>query len=162
MDEIIKQHQPFLENYSLRLTGCPQRAKDLQQDTLIKFWRAYKKGSFVYESKPKTKGFLGATMHNQFVNDFVRSKRLRNISYNWIEPDLLLNFHPSTTNTVWRAFEREDIESMVEQLPSVYQEALSMRGLGYKYGEIAEILGVPIGTVRSKIRRGRELLNKNK
>ncbi len=158
LTKIIEQNQAYLENYAIKLLGCPQKAKDLYQETLIRFIRAYRKGLFTHKSEGDTKSYLGCVMHNQFVNDYQKNKRRKNIGYNITDPNLFLEYHPSAENGVWQVFEREDIEKAMMRLPDRYQASLWMFGEGHSYDEIANELNLTIGTVKSRIHRARKKL----
>ena len=162
LNTIIKNHTKHLKSYAIKLTGSTHKAEDLCQNTFIKFISAYKRKTFLYNSEEETAVYLRYIMYNQFLTDYRNKKKKENIN-NPIDPNNPLIKHPRTNNTVWQSFHHNDINRMLERIPSCHKSVLIMKGKGYKDAEIAEKLNIPIGTVKSRISRGRKILSqKNK
>ncbi len=135
-----------------RLTGDDEEARDLAQDVLVRLDRGlsrYREGNF--------EGWLYRTTVNAFRDRLRKRKRLR---------EDLLPEEPSGMSTgvvVEEALAQKELHDVVQRalvkLPPEYREAVVLRDLqGHSYEEIAEILEIPAGTVRSRIHRGREAL----
>ena len=135
-----------------RLTGDDEEARDLAQDVLIRLHkglRRYKAGNF--------EGWLYRTTVNAFRDRLRKRKRLREDALPDEPPPL-----PSGER-VEEEIEKRELHDVVQEalvkLPPEYREAVVLRDLeGRSYEEIAAILDVPAGTVRSRIHRGREAL----
>jgi RNA polymerase sigma-70 factor (ECF subfamily) len=136
-----------------RLTGDDEEARDLAQDVLIRLHKGlarYRQGNF--------EGWLYRTTVNAFRDRLRKRKRLRE--------DVLAEHEPPGMRTgriVEEAVQQQELFEVVQRslvkLPPEYREAVVLRDLeGRSYEEIAEILEIPPGTVRSRIHRGREAL----
>jgi RNA polymerase sigma-70 factor (ECF subfamily) len=100
------------------------------------------------------RAWLFTILHNQHVNDVRRSLRDgNNVSIDEIAPTL-----PTQSNAI-ATLELRDLERALGKLPPEQRQVILLVGLeGMRYEEVAEILGVPIGTVRSCLSRGRDQL----
>jgi RNA polymerase sigma-70 factor (ECF subfamily) len=135
-----------------RLTGDDEEARDLAQDVLIRLHKGlarYREGNF--------EGWLYRTTVNAFRDRLRKRKRLRE--------DVLPEEPPGmrTTTIVEEEVQQAELHDVVQRalvrIPAEYREAVVLRDLeGRSYDEIAEILDIPAGTVRSRIHRGREAL----
>ncbi len=152
MDEVrtqVLQYLPRLRRYARALTGDPTRADDLVQDTLE---RAYGRLN-LWRPGSDLRAWLFTIMHNVFVNQ-VRSS----VS----QPVVSLEDHPADAQV--RAnqtdmLEVRDIDAALRRLPPDQREVVLLVGLEHlSYAEAARTLGVPIGTVMSRLARGRERL----
>jgi RNA polymerase sigma-70 factor (ECF subfamily) len=149
---LIEEQIPRLRRYGRALTRNPERADDLVQDTLM---RALAKQD-LWEPGTDLRAWLFTLMHNQNVNWMRRS--LREGTAVDIE-----QFSPTLTATTDPAASRKlfELERAMGQLPLDQREAILLVGLeGLAYEETAAILGVPIGTVRSRVSRGRDSLRR--
>jgi RNA polymerase sigma-70 factor (ECF subfamily) len=150
--DVVARYADVVYTMAYRLTGDDEDARDLAQDVLIRLHRGlarYREGNF--------EGWLYRTTVNAFRDRLRKRKRLRE--------DALGDEPPghTTGEVVERAVQLKELHEMVQRalvkLPSEYREAVVLRDLeGRSYDEIAEILEVPAGTVRSRIHRGREAL----
>ena len=143
---------------ALRLTRNPADAEDLVQDTYLKAFNASR--SF----KPGTnlRAWLFTILHNHFLNDRRRAKaspvhvdsETAEKAAAVIPADL-----ESTEDALVRRVTDDQVRAALEALPERFREAVWLRDAeGFSYVEIAEMLTVPIGTVMSRISRGRRLL----
>ena len=138
---------PRLRRYARALTGDRARADDLVQDTLeraLRKWALWRLGS-------RIDSWLFAIMHNVFVNQ-VRSAQGRqtNVSLD----DLVLE--AVAPDRAEEAVQRRDLVAALAELPEEQREVLllvSLEDLSYK--EVAGVLGVPVGTVMSRLSRAR-------
>lgn len=149
-------HVNALYGLALRLTRAPAAAEDLVQDTYLKairFWPTFKPGT-------NLKAWLFAILHNTFRND------LRTASRHPEDPDSdaidrlpLASPEADPEQLLLRSTLDADLQAALDALPAVYREAVWLRDVeDCTYQEIADILGVPMGTVMSRIARGRKRL----
>jgi len=161
LDDLLRRHQPRLWAVCRRLTGSDADADDAAQNALIAIVRALP--SFDGRSR------FGTWAYRIAVNaslDELRRRRRRadpglpgdaDLSGSSGEP---LGPEPvATTLEPESAALTVDVDSALRRLPPEFRAAVVLRDLcGLDYAEIAEILGVPAGTVRSRISRGRSAL----
>lgn len=141
-------HLPRLRRYARALTGDRHAADDLVQDTLERGWTKlplWRRGS-------RLDAWLLAIMHNVFVNQ-IRSRPPAAASLD----DLVVE--PATRAVQGDELEVRDLQAALAQLPPEQREVLLLVTLEeYSYAETARLLGVPIGTVMSRLARAREKL----
>jgi len=139
---LIEQQIPRLRRYAPALTHNREQADDLVQDTLA---RALVKEDF-WQPGTDLRAWLFTVMHNQHVNIVRRNTReSAGMDIEGVSATLSATTDPSASR----------LERALAQLPAERREVILLVALeGMSYGESAEILGVPIGTVRS--RRGRD------
>ena len=143
---------------ALRLTRNPADAEDLVQDTFVKALR------FSDRFTPGTN--LKAWLYTILMNTW-RNRR-RDAARDTVEIDsprveAAAEGGPAALETpeqiLLRATVREDLQAALDRLPEVFREAVWLRDVEeFTYAEIAEMAGIPIGTVMSRISRGRRLL----
>jgi RNA polymerase sigma-70 factor, ECF subfamily len=148
----LEEQIPRLRRYARALTRDVNRADDLVQDTLV---RALAK-QHLWQVGTNLRAWLFTLMHNQHVNDVRRSNREGgNIDVDDMASVLVANTDPTSSRQL------HELERALNRLPLEQRESILLVGLeGLRYDEAASILGVPIGTVRSRLSRGREALRK--
>jgi RNA polymerase sigma-70 factor, ECF subfamily len=149
-------HLDSLYGTALRLTRNEPDAQDLVQDTYVKAFKARK------QFKPGTnlKAWLFTILHNTFRN------RRRDIGRDPIEidsdrVDLAAPADPADTpeEHLLRGAMGPELQTALDSLPEAFREAVWLRDVEeFPYAEIAEMLGIPVGTVMSRISRGRRML----
>jgi len=146
----IEQEIPRLRRYARALTRDPSSADDLVQDCLT---RALGK-AHLWQEGTDLRAWLFTILHNQHVNRVRRSVR-EGIAVNANDTDQAL---VSASNQFAR-IELRDLERALARLPEEQRQVVLLVGLeGMRYEAVAEIMGVPVGTVRSRLSRGREAL----
>ncbi len=143
---------------ALRLTRVPQDAEDLVQDTYLKAFRA----SAQFERGTNLKAWLFTILHNTFRNMRRHDGRSPiDVNSETVEqaadqagddrtPEQLLT----------RAALDRELQAALETLPEAFRQAVWLRDVEeFSYAEIAKIMDVPIGTVMSRISRGRRMLH---
>lgn len=150
--------QSNLMAFAMKLTLDKDEAQDLVQDTNLKALN--NEAKFVDSSNPK--GWMLTIMRNIFINNYRRSTR-ENTIVDTSEDLYHLNLsQDSGLSTPEGAFAMNEITAVIEQFPEDYRQPFNMHVAGYKYDEIAEALGMPLGTVKSRIfttrKRLREIL----
>jgi RNA polymerase sigma-70 factor (ECF subfamily) len=161
------QFMPSLYSAALRMTRNPSDAEDLVQETYLKAYRAY--GNF--QEGTYLKAWLYRILTNTFINNYrSKKRRLEESNVEDIE-DLYLYHKISTLNgagigrsaedEVLDRFSDDDVKQAIESLPEAFRIVVILADVeGFSYKEIAEITEVPIGTVMSRLHRGRKALQK--
>jgi RNA polymerase sigma-70 factor, ECF subfamily len=155
MDEFAHRLEveiPRLRRYARALTRDATRADDLVQACLT---RAVAK-QHLWQPGSDLRAWLFTIMHNQHVNDVRRSAR----EGNSVPVEDVAAVLPVQSN-VHAVLEMRDLERALAQLPMEQRQAILLVGLeGLSYEDAAKILEVPIGTIRSRISRGRDQLRR--
>jgi RNA polymerase sigma-70 factor (ECF subfamily) len=141
---------PRLRRYARTLTRDITAADDLVQDCLT---RALSK-SHLWQEGSDLRAWLFTILHNQYVNQVRRSVR-EGTAAALTEDEPGLTGAPSQDKRI----ELRDLERALAKLPDEQRSALLLVGMeGMQYEEVAAVLDVPVGTVRSRLSRGREAL----
>jgi RNA polymerase sigma-70 factor (ECF subfamily) len=150
-------HVDSLYGTALRLTRRPADAEDLVQETFLKAFRAESQ----FERGTNLKAWLFTILHNTFRN--MRRHDVRSpidVDSETVEQaaDLVAQEH-TPEQILTRATLDTDLQAALDALPEAFRQAVWLRDVEeFSYAEIARIVGVPIGTVMSRISRGRKLL----
>jgi RNA polymerase sigma-70 factor (ECF subfamily) len=147
---LLQSEIPRLRRYARALTRDAVRADDLVQDCLT---RAITK-QHLWQPGTNLRAWLFTLMHNQHVND-IRHGLREGISVA-IED---VAFDLTVASNATASLQLRDLERAVAKLPDEQRQVVLLIGLeGMRYDEVATILDVPIGTVRSRLSRAREML----
>jgi RNA polymerase sigma-70 factor (ECF subfamily) len=161
------EYMGSLYTAALRMTRNPADAEDLVQETYLKAYRAF--GTFTEGTN--LKAWLYRILTNTFINSY-RSKKRRPEQSELDEGEDLYLYRRlggleavaagrSAEEEVLDHFTDTEVEDAVEALPEQFRMAVLLADVeGFSYKEIAEILDVPIGTVMSRLHRGRKSLQK--
>jgi len=149
---LIKQQIPRLRRYARALTRNRDRADDLVQDTL---GRALVKERF-WQRGTNLRAWLFTIMHNQNVNNVRRSIReSAALDIEQISATMAAMTDPTASRKMF------ELERALAQLPLEQKQVILLVGLeGMSYQDAAGILTIPVGTVRSRLSRGRDGLRK--
>lgn len=159
-DEFAREALSYVDSLygtALRLTRRPADAEDLVQDTYLKAFRA----SAQFERGTNLKAWLFTILHNTFRN--MRRQDVRNpvdADSETVEraADVLAQ-NQTPEQLLTRATLDADLQVALDALPETFRQAVWLRDVEeFSYAEIAGIVGVPIGTVMSRISRGRRML----
>jgi RNA polymerase sigma-70 factor (ECF subfamily) len=153
-EEVARVHGRKIYNFAYRLTGNSDDAHDLVQEVLLRVHRGlsnYQPGSF--------EGWLWRITRNAFLDDVRRQKRRPTSPL----PDEVDRWDRASTESADTEYARislgDDIQKALLELPIEFREAVVLCDVvGLSYEEIAQAVAVPIGTVRSRIHRGRKIL----
>ena len=142
---------------ALRLTRRPQDAEDLVQETYLKAFRA----SAQFQRGTNLKAWLFTILHNTFRN--MRRHDVRNpVEVNSETVELAADQRgdgQTPEQLLSRATLDSDLQGALDGLPDAFRQAVWLRDVEeFSYAEIAQIVDVPIGTVMSRISRGRRML----
>jgi RNA polymerase sigma-70 factor, ECF subfamily len=143
-------HIDALFRVALRFVGNAADADDLVQDTLFRAYRAWDQ----YERGTNAKAWLITILRHVFINEYRRNARRRQI--------LDIEGVPAVEHTTVRFFDDlvdDEVLRAIDSLPLPYREVVVLRDIeDLHYEEIATTLGVPVGTVKSRLFRAREML----
>ncbi len=153
-DEIVRLHSARVYRLAYRLTGNPHDAEDLTHDVFIRVFRSldsYRPGTF--------EGWLHRITTNLFLDRVRRKQRIR---FDALTDEFAARL-PSRTRTPEEVFDVThldgDIQSALDALTPQFRAAVVLCDIeGYSYEEVAQTLGIKLGTVRSRIHRGRAQL----
>ena len=156
-----------LYSAAMRMTRNAADAEDLVQETYLKAYRAYER----FEVGTNLKAWMYRILTNSYINDYRKKQRRPDESDIDDVEDLFLyrRLGGAETATLSRSAEDElmdlfgedEVKVALEDLPEHYRLPIVLADVeGFAYKEIAEILDVPIGTVMSRLHRGRKQLQK--
>jgi len=155
--EVIPQLDS-LYRLALRLTTDPSRAEDLVQDTVLKAFRSWQS----FQPGTNIRSWLFTILRNTFINDYRRRQR---------EP-IPMDLEAAEPHATLRAVDDEDPEGTffarivdakvleaIDRLAEDFREVLVLSDIeNLSYAEIADVLGIPVGTVKSRLFRARRQL----
>jgi RNA polymerase sigma factor (sigma-70 family) len=152
-DEVVREHADRVYRLAYRLTGNSHDAEDLTQETFIRVFRSlasYKPGTF--------EGWLHRITTNLFLDMARRRSRLRMEGLPE-DTDRLAGDDPSPEQVYSETHLDPDLQAALDELPPEFRAAVVLCDVeGLSYEEIGATLGVKLGTVRSRIHRGRQAL----
>ncbi|MDH2415015.1 RNA polymerase sigma factor SigE [Nocardioides sp. CER19] len=153
-DEIVEQHSDRVFRLAYRLTGNPHDAEDLTQEVFVRVFRSldsYTPGTF--------EGWLHRITTNLFLDQARRKQRIRFDALSDERADRLSSTQPTPDLVYTDQRFDDDVERALQALPPDFRAAVVLCDVeGLTYEEIAGILGAKLGTVRSRIHRGRAML----
>lgn len=139
--------QGNLLSFAMKLTLNRDEAHDLVQDTTLKALNNEEK----YVENTNIKGWMLTIMRNIFINNYRKNVR-ENTVVDTTEDSYHINLsQESSFDSTEGSFAVGEISSIIAKFPKEFREPFSMHVAGYKYEEIAEKLGMPLGTVKSRI-----------
>jgi RNA polymerase sigma-70 factor (ECF subfamily) len=151
-------HLDSLYRVALRLTGNAADADDLVQETMFKAYKAWDQ----YQLGTNARGWLLTILRNAFINEYRRrSRRPETVDVDTLEPYAVFP-EVQEEDPQGAFFDRivdDEVLRAIDELPEAFREAVvlsDVEGLGYQ--EIARVLNVPVGTVKSRLFRGRQAL----
>jgi RNA polymerase sigma-70 factor (ECF subfamily) len=152
-------HLDALYNTALRLTKNESDAEDLIQETFLKAFR------FFHRFQPGThiKAWLFKIMTNTFINHYRKQQRDKEVLEDWDWDHLLQSDAEIGENEkkILDRFISQEVVDSLNQIPVEFRMVVLLADLeDFSYKEIAEIVDCPIGTVMSRLYRGRRLLRK--
>ncbi|WP_316831690.1 RNA polymerase sigma factor [Pedobacter aquatilis] len=148
------KHAPALLCFAKSFTNNTDDAQDLLQDTLVKALRYYQQ----FEQGSNLKAWLYTIMRNTFINDYRRRAKTISIIQQSEEISSHDLFRSASQNAGESNLILKDVHKALKKLPECYAFAFVKHFEGWKYHEIAEELGIPVGTVKTRIHCARKLL----
>lgn len=163
-ESTVLVHIDALYGTALRLTRDVREAEDLVQDTMLSAFRHFDR----FLPGSNARAWLYKILHNTFIDKYRRSKRERLARDLMIDDDLPNLMSEDATRTATSPDDllaqpllSDDVKRALEALPYEYRMAVVLCDLEeFAYKEIADILDCPVGTVMSRLHRGRRLLQK--
>jgi RNA polymerase sigma factor (sigma-70 family) len=153
-NKILLSNADFLKPFAINLTRDSEAANDLYQETLYKALANQEK----YNVGTNIKAWLFTIMRNIFINDYRRKVKQKTI-FDSTPNDYLINLKQATvSNTAESSIRMKEIQQAIQQLPEIFKTPFLLYFDGYKYHEIADVLGEPLGTIKSRIHFARKLL----
>ena len=154
-------HLNSLYNYALHLTMNPSDAEDLVQETYLKAYRFFNS----FERGTNCKAWLFKILKNNYINRFRKnSKEPGKVDYDLIKDfyhsiKVVQNDTSEAESDYFHSLLHEEVHQALHSLPEEFREVIQLCDIdGFTYEEIANMVESPIGTVRSRLYRGRKLL----
>ena len=155
-DEVVERHSDRVFRLAYRLTGDRHDAEDLTQEVFVRVFRSldtYTPGTF--------EGWLHRITTNLFLDQARRRQRIRFDALSDERAGTLRSASPAPDAAFADRLFDDDVELALASLPPDFRAAVVLCDVeGLSYEEIADILGAKLGTVRSRIHRGRAMLRR--
>jgi RNA polymerase sigma-70 factor (ECF subfamily) len=161
------QYAPQLFSTALRMTRNRADAEDLVQETFVKGWRSF----HTFQEGTNLRAWLFRIMTNTYINKYnAKQRRPDETELDEVEELFLFRrlgafdqskMNASAEDQMLELFTDDEIKNALEELPEQFLLPVLLSDVdGFSYKEIAEMLGVPIGTVMSRLHRGRKVMQK--
>ena len=161
------EYAPQLFATAVRMTRNRADAEDLVQETYLKAWRAYDS----YEEGTNLRAWLFRIMTNTYINKYnAKMRRPTETELDDVEELYLYRrlgtidqsrMSASAEDQMMELFTDDEVKNAIEELPETFRMPLLLSDVdGFSYKEIAEMLDIPIGTVMSRLHRGRKAMQK--
>lgn len=158
-------HLDAVYRFALRLTGAQDRAEDLVQETFLRAFRSWDQ----YTQGTQCKSWLFTICRNLFLRGEERAKRHDEILsenldrsagiFDVVSPVWVKAVDADPEGEFFESIVDEEVLGRIQSLPEEYRTAVLLSDLeGFSYQEISEMIGIPVGTVKSRIFRGRRIL----
>lgn len=159
-NELVRRYKDKLVNFLYRYTGNRDESEDLAQDTFLKLY----KSKHLYREIAKFSTWFYTIAINIAKTNSRKSKKYNSISISDYDPenekdfDLVSDVRGPDVNSN-AAIENQYIQDAINSLDEHFKEVIMLRDIqDFDYEEITKILNLPLGTVKSRINRGREKL----
>ena len=161
------QYAPQLFSTALRMTRNRSDAEDLVQETYIKGWRSF----HTFQEGTNLRAWLFRIMTNTYINKYNAQKRKgTEVELDDVEELFLYKrlgsidqsqLSSSAEDQMLELFTDDEVKNALESLPEDFRIPVLLSDVdGFSYKEIAEMLEIPIGTVMSRLHRGRKAMQK--
>jgi RNA polymerase sigma-70 factor (ECF subfamily) len=148
-------HLDTLYRVALRLTRDPATAEDLVQDTMlraVKAWASFRTGS-------NARAWLVTILRNQFISSWRKDHRAPHRIDLDTAPELPDTGNPDPEGRFFAELLDDEVLAALDDLPDDFREVVVLSDLeGMPYADVAESLGIPVGTVKSRLFRARRIL----
>ena len=161
------QYAPQLFSTAMRMTRNRSDAEDLVQETFIKAWRSFA----TYQQGTNLRAWLFRIMTNTYINKYnAQQRKPAETELDDVEELFLYKrlgsvdqsqLSQSAEDQMLSLFTDDEVKKALEELPDQFRIPVLMSDVeGFSYKEIAEILEIPLGTVMSRLHRGRKSMQK--
>lgn len=145
----FESYRPLFLGFSMKLTRDVNNAADLLQESFLKAFECMER----FEDGTNFKAWMNTIIRNTFINGYRKAKVRLN------HADRVKDLNPvHSENKGYSSIEMERITKYIDQLPQDQSKPFLLFFEGYQYDEIAEMMQVPIGTVKSRIYYARKFL----
>ena len=166
-EEQMLPHLDALYRTALGMTKNPGDAEDLVQDTFVRAFQFFDQ----FQGGTNARAWLFKILTNLYINSYrKRTREPERVSYDELEDFYLYNrlayaqssgVGGSPEDEVVQKVQIDAIRAAIDRLPDEYRDTVLLADLnGFSYLEIGDMLGIPVGTVRSRLSRGRRLVQK--
>lgn len=158
-EAVTLPHLDALYNTALRLTHSESEAEDLVQETYLKAFRFFHR----FEQGTHIKAWLFKIMTNTFINQYRKQQRDREVVEDWDWEQIMQSdaHYQDNERSILDSFMSDPIMDALQDIPVDFRTVVLLADMeDFSYKEIADIVGCPIGTVMSRLYRGRRLLRK--
>jgi RNA polymerase sigma factor (sigma-70 family) len=152
-NKLLTFNAQSLKGFAYNFTRNVEDAEDLLQDTMVKALR-YKDH---FQEGTNFKGWLFTIMRNIFINNYKRRK-LQNTISDQTNNQYYLNYGKVSEDSVSSRLNEKDIHKAIAELTYEFRHPFQLFLDGFHYDEIAETMGIPMGTVKSRIFHARKRL----
>jgi RNA polymerase sigma-70 factor (ECF subfamily) len=161
------QYAPQLFSTALRMTRNRSDAEDLVQETYVKGWRSFR----TFQEGTNLRAWLFRIMTNTYINKYNAAKRKgTEVELDDVEELFLYKrlgsidqskLSSSAEDQMLNLFTDDEVKNALESLPEDFRIPVLLSDVdGFSYKEIAEMLEIPMGTVMSRLHRGRKIMQK--
>jgi RNA polymerase sigma-70 factor (ECF subfamily) len=161
-------HMDAVFSFALRLSGSKEAAEDLLQETFLRAFRSWDQ----YRPGTQCKSWLFTICRNLFLRQRERGQRYDEIlaenvdrsagSLDVVNPIWVKTAEADPEGVFFESIVDEEVLQRIQELPEEYRSAVLLSDLhGLSYQEVSEVMGVPVGTVKSRLFRGRRLLQES-
>ncbi|MDZ4072025.1 MAG: RNA polymerase sigma factor [Sediminibacterium sp.] len=153
-NQMLLNNTEFLKPFAITLTRDAEAAKDLVQETMYRALANKDK----YNVGTNIKAWLYTIMRNIFINNY-RRKAKQSTIFDSTPNEFLLNLNQgAVTNDAVAKINLKEVQEAIHHLPEIFRNPFLLYFDGFKYHEIADMLGEPLGTIKSRIHFARKLL----
>ena len=158
-EELALYYMDSLYSVALRMTKNASEAQDLVQDAYLRAYRFFDK----FERGTNFKAWLFKILKNVYINKYRKElRRPQMVDISNVEASTSLPGPTTPEDEIFNKLLDDDVTRAMDALPEDFRLAIMLADLqGFAYKDIADILDCPIGTVMSRLHRGRKLLKEN-
>jgi RNA polymerase sigma-70 factor (ECF subfamily) len=153
-NQMLVSNAEFLRPFAITLTRDQEQAKDLFQETLYRALANRDK----YNVGTNIKAWLYTIMRNIFINNYRRKSKQQTV-FDASPNEYLININQgAVVNDAINSINLKEVQAVIFELPEIFRNPFLLYYDGFKYNEIADMLGEPLGTIKSRIHFARKLL----
>jgi len=153
-NRMLVSNAEFLKPFAATLTRDNEAAKDLFQETLYRALANQDK----YNVGTNIKAWLYTIMRNIFINNYRRKAKQATVLDSTPNEYLINQYQGAVVNEAIASINLKEVQQAIYNLPEIFRNPFLLYFDGYKYNEIADMLGEPLGTIKSRIHFARKLL----